>query len=40
VTGNVAIGADYTFTKYKEFGGLPLDVSTERLQARLSYAFK
>lgn len=40
VTGNVAIGTDYTYTKYKEFGDLPLDVTTQRLQARISYAFK
>jgi outer membrane immunogenic protein len=39
VTSNIAVGADYTHTKYKEFGDLPLDVSTERLQARLSYSF-
>lgn len=40
VTNNIALGTDYTYTKYKEFGDLPLDVTTQRLQARLSYAFK
>ena len=40
VTSNIALGTDYTYTKYKEFGDLPLDVTTQRLQARISYAFK
>jgi outer membrane immunogenic protein len=40
VTRNIAVGTDYTYTKYKEFGDLPLDVSTQRLQARVSYSFK
>jgi outer membrane immunogenic protein len=39
VTDKVAVGTDYTYTKYKEFGDLPLDVTTQRLQARLIYTF-
>lgn len=39
VTDKVAVGTDYTYTYYKEFGDLPLDVWTQRLQTRLIYSF-
>lgn len=39
VTDKVAVGTDYTYTYYKEFGDLPLDVWTQRLQTRLIFTF-
>jgi outer membrane immunogenic protein len=39
VTDKVSVGTDYTYAKYKEFGDLPLDVSNQRLNARLIYTF-
>jgi outer membrane immunogenic protein len=44
VTDNIAVGANYTYAKYKEFGGFSflgssVDVETQKLQLRLSYRF-
>jgi outer membrane immunogenic protein len=44
VTKNIALGADFTYTKYKEFGdfrffGQTVDVETKKLMLRLSYRF-
>jgi outer membrane immunogenic protein len=39
VTQKVSLGTDYTYTKYKNFGDLPLDVTTQKVQARITYTF-
>jgi outer membrane immunogenic protein len=39
VTDKVSLGTDYTYTKYKNFGDLPLDVSTQKVVARVTYTF-
>ena len=39
LTDKVSIGTDYTYAKYKNFGDLPLDVTTQKVQARLTYTF-
>ncbi len=39
LTDKVSIGTDYTYAKYKNFGDLPLDVTTKKIQARLTYTF-
>jgi outer membrane immunogenic protein len=44
VTSNIAVGANYTYAKYKEFGGFSflgssVDVETQKLQLRLVYSF-
>lgn len=39
VTQKISLGTDYTYAKYKNFGDLPLDVTTQKLQARVIYTF-
>lgn len=39
LTEKVSLGTDYTYAKYKNFGDLPLDVTTQKVQARLTYTF-
>jgi opacity protein-like surface antigen len=44
ITRNVAMGLDYTYTKYEKFGNFPIaggnvDVETQKLLLRLSYKF-
>ncbi len=39
LTDKVSLGTDYTYTKYKNFGDLPLDVSTQKIVARVTYTF-
>ena len=49
ITNRISLGADYTYAKYKGFGDLsvkypmvfpaPLDVTTQKISARLTYTF-
>jgi outer membrane immunogenic protein len=39
VTKHISLGLDYTHANYKKFADLPLDVTTDKLQARLAYTF-
>ncbi len=39
LTSNVVLGADYTHSFYKNFSNTGIDVSIQRLQARISYLF-
>ncbi len=39
VTKHIGLGVDYTHASYKQFADLPIDVKTDKLQARLTYTF-
>jgi outer membrane immunogenic protein len=39
LTDKISLGTGYTIARYNKFGNLPLDVTTQKIQARVTYTF-